>query len=41
MNIISHNAIDNKIIELRDDCVIIDRDVGELYGVETKRINDK
>ena len=40
MNIISHNAIDNKIIELRDDFVIIDRDVGELYGVETKRINE-
>lgn len=40
MNIISHKAIDNKIIELRDNFVIIDRDVAELYGVETKRVNE-
>ncbi len=40
INIISHNTIDNKIIELRDNFVIIDRDVAELYGVETKRINE-
>lgn len=40
MNMISYNSIDNKIIELRDDFVIIDRDVGELYGVETKRVNE-
>ena len=39
-SIISHNAIDNKIIELRDSFVIIDRDVAELYGVETKRVNE-
>jgi hypothetical protein len=40
LNIISHTAIDNKIIELRDSFVIIDRDVAELYGVETKRVNE-
>ena len=40
MNIISHNTIDSKIIELRDSFVIIDRDVAELYGVETKRVNE-
>lgn len=37
---ISKNTIDNKIIELRDSFIIIDRDVAELYGVETKRINE-
>jgi len=40
MNIMFHTTIDNKIIELRDDFVIIDRDVAELYGVETKRVNE-
>ena len=40
MNIISHNTIDSKIIELRDSFGIIDRDVAELYGVETKRVNE-
>ena len=40
MNIISNNLIDSKIIELRDEFIIIDRDVAELYGVETKRINE-
>jgi len=40
MNIISHQSIDNKIIELRDSLVIIDRDVADLYGVETKRVNE-
>jgi hypothetical protein len=40
MNIISHTTIDNKIIELRDNFIIIDRDVAELYGVETKRVNE-
>ncbi|MGJ0302086.1 ORF6N domain-containing protein [Aliarcobacter cryaerophilus] len=40
MNIISHTSIDNKIIELRENFVMIDRDVAELYGVETKRVNE-
>lgn len=30
----------NKIIVIRDKQVILDRDVAELYGVETKRINE-
>jgi len=38
--VISHSYIDNKIIELRNSFVIIDRDVAELYGVETKRVNE-
>ncbi len=40
LNIISHISIDNKIMELRDKFIIIDRDVAELYGVETKRVNE-
>ncbi len=40
MEIILNNLIDNKIIELRDKFIIIDRDVAELYGVETKRVNE-
>ena len=31
---------ENKIIVIRDKQVILDRDVAELYGVETKRINE-
>lgn len=32
--------IENKIITIRDQKVILDSDVAELYGVETKRINE-
>ena len=31
---------ENKIIVIRDKQVILDRDVAELYGVETRRINE-
>lgn len=31
--------VENRIITLRDKQVILDRDVAELYGVETKAIN--
>jgi len=40
MGITLHKDIDNKIINLRDLYVIIDRDVADLYGVETKRVNE-
>ena len=33
------NKVENKIIEVRNAKVIIDRDVAELYGVETRDIN--
>ena len=32
--------VENRIIILRDQQVILDSDVAELYGVETKRINE-
>ncbi len=35
-----NNEVENKIILIRDQHVIIDSDVAELYGVETKRINE-
>jgi len=36
---ISMEDVQNKIIVLRDEPVILDRDVAELYGVQTKEIN--
>ena len=33
-------SVENKIITLRDQQVILDADVAELYGVETKRVNE-
>ena len=38
--LIKFNNIEEKIITLRNEKVIIDSDVAELYGVETKRINE-
>ena len=36
---ISMEDVHNKIVVLRDEPVILDRDVAELYGVQTKEIN--
>lgn len=35
-----NNEVESKIILIRDQYVILDSDVAELYGVETKRINE-
>lgn len=35
-----HITVEDKIIEIRQQQVILDSDVAELYGVETKRINE-
>ena len=40
MDIIKIENIESKIITLREQKVILDRDVAEIYGVETKRINE-
>ena len=40
MNELSPIDVESKIITLRDQQVILDCDVAELYGVETKRINE-
>lgn len=39
MQIVQYDQVKNKIIEIRDQKVIIDSDVAELYGVETRDIN--
>ena len=37
---IGTKEVEARVIELRGKKVILDRDVAELYGVETKRINE-
>jgi phage regulator Rha-like protein len=39
-DIISNKDVEEKIISIRGQNVLLDRDVAELYGVETKRINE-
>lgn len=39
-DILKLSNIENKIIEIRDQQVILDFDVAELYGVVTKRVNE-
>lgn len=40
MNIISYDQVEAKILKIQNQDVILDSDVAELYGVETKRINE-
>ena len=40
MNIIDLNIVKAKLIEVREKKVLLDFDVAEIYGVETKRINE-
>jgi hypothetical protein len=40
VQIAGYEAVEDKIIEIHQQHVIIDSDVAELYGVETKRINE-
>lgn len=39
MSLVTYDAVKSKIIEIRDQRVILDNDVAELYGVETREIN--
>ncbi|MBO4512479.1 MAG: ORF6N domain-containing protein [Victivallales bacterium] len=39
-NAISYGEVRQKIISIRQQSVILDSDVAELYGVETKRVNE-
>jgi hypothetical protein len=39
MNILKLNSVEEKIISIRGISVILDSDVAELYGVETREIN--
>jgi len=38
--LIKFSEIESKILEIRGQQVLIDRDVAELYGVEVKRVNE-
>lgn len=40
MHVVKIENIESKIISLREQRTILDRDVAEIYGVETKRINE-
>ena len=40
MQLITYDQVKSKIIEIRNQKVILDVDVAELYSVETKRINE-
>ncbi|MDR2206661.1 MAG: ORF6N domain-containing protein [Flavobacteriaceae bacterium] len=39
-NIIKFNQVEDKILNIRNQNVLLDSDVAELYGVETKRVNE-
>ena len=39
MNTVTFAEVESKIIEIRGQQVIIDSDVAELYGVETREVN--
>ena len=40
MSVIKFEDIETRIIEIRNEKVLLDSNVAELYGVETKRINE-
>ena len=39
MDVVNLEVVENKIIEVRGQKVLLDSDVAELYGVETRDIN--
>lgn len=40
MKLVTHDQVKSKIIQIRGQNILLDSDVAELYGVETKRINE-
>ena len=40
VGMISNADVQSRIIYVRDSSVIVDADVAEIYGVETKRVNE-
>ena len=40
MSLIKFEDIEDKIVEVRDIKILLDRDIAHLYGVETKRVNE-
>lgn len=41
ISIVPNEVIMNKIVLIRDHKVMIDRDLAELFGIETKRLNQQ
>ncbi len=39
-NIVKYENIESKIIDIRGQKVLLDKDIAKIYGVETKRINE-
>ena len=39
MQVTKFETLENKLIELRETLVLVDRDVAELFGVETRDVN--
>jgi hypothetical protein len=39
-DILKYDSVESKVLNIRNQQVILDSDVAELYGVETKRINE-
>ena len=39
-DIISYSEVEERVLPIRGQSVILDRDVAELYGVETRRVNE-
>ena len=39
-DIIAYHNVESKLMIIRNQQVLLDSDVAELYGVETKRINE-
>jgi hypothetical protein len=40
MDIVRFETLENKLIKIKDVLVLLDNDIADLYGVETKRINE-
>jgi hypothetical protein len=40
MNVVKLESIENRLVAIRGEKVLIDVDVAEIYGVETKRVNE-
>ena len=40
MQLVTHDQVKSKIIQLRNQSVLLDSDVAELYGIETHRLNE-
>jgi len=39
-DVVEYQEVEEKILQIRGENILLDRDVAELYGVETKRINE-